>query len=143
MRRNAIANGTPSRLFSACNVIHITRLHLRTGILPPSSSTSTQPRVALITGAAQGIGRAIALKLADDGLDVAVNDIAPQLSKLNDVVEEIRAKGRNSVAVVADVSKEDEVKGMIEKTVEILGGVDCVRFLHFYSIFTLLSLLSS
>ena len=100
-------------------------------------------RVAIVTGAAQGIGRAIALKLADDGLDVAVNDIAPQLSKLNDVVEEIRAKGRNSVAVVADVSKEDEVKGMIEKTVEILGGVDCVRFLHFYSIFTRLRLLSS
>ena len=100
-------------------------------------------RVAIVTGAAQGIGRAIALKLADDGLDVAVNDIAPQLSKLNDVVEEIRAKGRTSVAVVADVSKEDEVKGMIEKTVETLGGVDCVRFLHFYFIFTLLILLSS
>ena len=88
-------------------------------------------RVAIVTGAAQGIGRAIALKLADDGLDVAVNDIAPQLSKLNDVVEKIKAKGRNSVAVVADISKEDEVKNMIEKTVEILGGVDCVCPLTF------------
>ena len=99
-------------------------------------------RVAVVTGAAQGIGRAIALKLADDGLDVAVNDIAPQLSKLNDVVEEIRAKGRNSVAVVADVSKEGEVKGMIEKTVEILGGVDCVCLFTFLS-FSLLILSSS
>ena len=99
-------------------------------------------RVAIVTGAAQGIGRAIALKLADDGLDVAVNDIAPQLSKLNDVVEEIKAKGRNSVAVVADVSKEDEVKEMIEKTVEVLGGVDCVCLLAFLP-FSLLILSSS
>ncbi|KAJ7811401.1 hypothetical protein B0H14DRAFT_3755173 [Mycena olivaceomarginata] len=67
-------------------------------------------RVALVTGAAQGIGRAIALRLANDGLDVAVNDLHGKIDSLNAVVEEIRRLGRRAFAVTSDVSKEDEVK---------------------------------
>lgn len=84
------------------------------------------PTVALVTGAAQGIGREIALRLAEDGFDVAVNDIQPQLEKLQKVVDEIKAKGRRSVAVTADISNEEQVMSMIEQTVEALGGLDAV-----------------
>lgn len=82
-----------------------------------------QPRTALVTGAAQGIGRAIALRLADDGLDVAVNDIAAKADPLAELVAAIRAKGRRAVAVVADVSREAEVQEMVAQAVQAFDGV--------------------
>lgn len=83
-------------------------------------------RVALVTGAAQGLGLAIALRLADDGLDVAVNDIASKSEDLKKVVADIEAKGRRSIAVTADVSSEEEVKAMVEKVAKELGSLDVV-----------------
>lgn len=83
-------------------------------------------RVAIVTGAAQGIGRSIALRLAADGLDVAVNDVQSQKQALDAVVSEIQAKGRKAVALTADVSSEEDVKNMVEKTVEQLGRLDVV-----------------
>ncbi|KAH9932234.1 NAD-P-binding protein [Fomitopsis serialis] len=80
--------------------------------------------VAFITGAAQGIGREIALKLADDGFNVAVNDIPSNADNLNSVVKEIEAKGRKALPVLGDVSEDDTVKAMVEKTVEVLGRLD-------------------
>ena len=82
-------------------------------------------KVALVTGAARGIGRAIALRLAEDGLDVAVNDL-PNTPELDDVVREIESKGRRSLAVPADVSLEEGVENIIQQVVQKLGSLDVV-----------------
>ncbi|KAJ7220665.1 hypothetical protein GGX14DRAFT_559452 [Mycena pura] len=85
---------------------------------------SSPKGTAIVTGAAQGIGRAIALRLADDGFDVAVNDISAKLEQLETLVAEIKQKGRQSSAHPADVSQEEEVKGMAAQVVERYGGLD-------------------
>ncbi|KAJ7267172.1 hypothetical protein C8J57DRAFT_360829 [Mycena rebaudengoi] len=80
--------------------------------------------VALVTGAAQGIGKTIALKLADDGFDVAVNDVSGNTGKLDQLVDEIKAKGRASYKHIADVSVDEQVREMVEQVVQQLGGLD-------------------
>ncbi|KAL5478745.1 hypothetical protein ACEPAI_2022 [Sanghuangporus weigelae] len=82
------------------------------------------PRVAIVTGASRGIGRAIVLRLADDGVDVAVNDIAVQQDGINKVVEEVRQKDRRAIAVPGDVTVEEDVSAIVEKTAKELGSVD-------------------
>lgn len=84
-------------------------------------------RVAIVTGSGQGIGRAIALRLADDGFDVAVNAVNQSTSEqTQEVVTEIQRKGRKSLAIFADVSCEAEVQAMVDKVVEVFGSVDVV-----------------
>ncbi len=78
-------------------------------------------RVALVTGAARGIGRAIALQLARDGADVGVNDVLPEGEA---VTEEVRALGRRAVWLPADVSRSDEVEAMVRRASAELGVVD-------------------
>lgn len=90
------------------------------------SSALTYTRVALVTGGAQGIGRAVALRLAADGLDIAVDDIPSESQRLEEVVNEIRQMGRKAIALTCDVSKEDEVKSMVEQTVAQLGRLDAM-----------------
>ncbi|KAJ7705614.1 hypothetical protein B0H17DRAFT_672140 [Mycena rosella] len=80
--------------------------------------------IALVTGAARGIGKAIALRLADDGFDVAVNDISANSEALAKVVDEIETKGRAGSAHVADVSLDEQVRGMVEQVVETYGRLD-------------------
>ncbi|KAJ7149124.1 NAD(P)-binding protein, partial [Mycena filopes] len=87
-------------------------------------SMSTQQRVALVTGAAQGI------RLAADGFDVAVNDVASNADKLDELVEEIKNLGRASSKWVADVSQEEAVREMVEGAVRVQGGLDVVSALH-------------
>ncbi len=79
-------------------------------------------RVAIVTGAGRGIGKAIALRLTKDGLDVVVNDINSE--NVEKVSKEIEAMGQKSLAVVADVSVKDEVYSMVDKTVEKFGRLD-------------------
>jgi meso-butanediol dehydrogenase/(S,S)-butanediol dehydrogenase/diacetyl reductase len=81
-------------------------------------------RVALVTGAARGIGRAVALRLADDGFDVAVNDLGSMKGDLDAVAEEIGAKGVKSAAITADVSDKGEVDGMVKSVAGELGKLD-------------------
>ncbi|KAH7326803.1 hypothetical protein B0J17DRAFT_696832 [Rhizoctonia solani] len=81
-------------------------------------------RVATVTGAAQGIGRAIALRLASDGIDLAVNDISSKQHELDQLVEEIKRLGRKAITITGDVSKEAEVQAMVQKTVDELGSLD-------------------
>ncbi|TFY78194.1 hypothetical protein EWM64_g5821 [Hericium alpestre] len=80
--------------------------------------------VALITGAAQGIGRAIALRLAGDGFNVALNDVKSKASLLQSLSKEIEAKGRKAHFVTGDISVEDQVKQMVGETASSLGSLD-------------------
>ena len=92
---------------------------------------SYTPRVAIVTGAAQGIGYAIAQRLADDGIDIAINDIAIKQKQIDSVVEETRKKGRRAIAIPGDVSSEAEVIAIVQKTASELGSVDIVRVVSF------------
>jgi len=67
-------------------------------------------KVALVTGASRGIGRGIALALAGEGCDVAVNFVGSK-EKAQAVVKDIKALGRRAIAVQADVSDEDRSSG--------------------------------
>ncbi len=79
-------------------------------------------KVALVTGARRGIGRGIALELAREGADVAINDVVGP-DEVEGVVGEVRALGRRAIGVLADVSQPDQVQAMIERTVSELGGL--------------------
>ena len=91
-------------------------------------------KVALVTGAGgkNGIGRAIATRLAKEGADVAVNDITEhpyaadqtEWQGLPDVVREIEAIGRRAISAVADVSDAKQVGEMVDKTVAHFGKID-------------------
>ncbi|HDA7203853.1 TPA: 3-oxoacyl-[acyl-carrier-protein] reductase [Staphylococcus aureus] len=78
---------------------------------------------ALVTGASRGIGRSIALQLAEEGYNVAVN-YAGGKEKAEAVVEEIKAKGVDSFAIQANVADADEVKAMIKEVVSQFGSLD-------------------
>lgn len=78
---------------------------------------------ALVTGASRGIGRSIALQLAEEGYNVAVN-YAGSKEKAEAVVEEIKAKGVDSFAIQANVADADEVKAMLKEVVSQFGSLD-------------------
>lgn len=79
-------------------------------------------KVAVVTGSGQGIGRAIALRLAKDGFNVALVDV--KLDKITAVAKEVAAIGRQATTITADVSQRDEVYAAIDKAEKDLGGFD-------------------
>ncbi|WP_288050741.1 SDR family NAD(P)-dependent oxidoreductase [Acidiphilium sp.] len=83
-------------------------------------------RVALVTGASRGIGRAIALGLATAGFDLALNDIARQRTALDQVCVEAAAHGSKTLALAADVSRRDEVQAMVTDVVTAFGRIDAL-----------------
>jgi NAD(P)-dependent dehydrogenase (short-subunit alcohol dehydrogenase family) len=81
-------------------------------------------KVALITGAARGIGRGIAEIFAQEGADVAVNDIDTSGDAAKSIVEWIKGQGRRSMAVQGDASKRSDVEAMVAKVWDELGPID-------------------
>jgi glucose 1-dehydrogenase len=90
-------------------------------------------KVALVTGASRGIGRGIALCLAAEGADVAVN-YRTHPDEAQEVVEAISAMGRRALAVQADVAQREAVAGLIATTVEAVGRLDIAVANAAYSI---------
>ncbi|KAF0192872.1 MAG: (R R)-butanediol dehydrogenase / diacetyl reductase [Gammaproteobacteria bacterium] len=83
---------------------------------------SIDGKVVLVTGAGQGIGRAIALRLASDGAHIAVVDV--NHNKMSAVAEEVRTLGRKAATFKADVTKRDDVYAAIDHAEKALGGFD-------------------
>ena len=83
-----------------------------------------QHKVAIVTGAATGIGQAIATTMTREGAAVTINYIAGQQDKANGVVAQIEHHGGKALAVEVDVTKEDQVKHLIEQTARTFGRLD-------------------
>jgi len=97
--------------------------------LPPVVMPSCEERrilagqKALVTGGSSGIGRAVAIALGGAGADVVVNYRSGE-EEAREVVDAIKEKGSNAVAIQADVSKEDQVQAMFARMFETFGTID-------------------
>lgn len=87
---------------------------------PISSPIKLHGRIALVTGAARGIGQAIARSLAREGADLAVADLLPT----EETVAAIQALGRRALGLHCDVTNPSEVTSMVEQTVQHFGRID-------------------
>lgn len=85
---------------------------------------SIEGKVVLVTGAGQGIGRAIALRLAREGADIALVDVKED--KIGAVADEVRATGRKATTFTADVTSRDEVYAAVDHAEAELGGFDVI-----------------
>lgn len=85
--------------------------------------TSLIGKRALVTGASRGIGKAIALALAAQGADVAITYERSQ-EKAEELVKQLKASGRNAIALQADSSDPEAVRNSVNQAAEALGGLD-------------------
>ncbi len=90
---------------------------------------SLEGRVAIITGASRGIGKALALRLAQEGADIVVaakseRDRDKLPGTIYDTAEEVRQLGRRALPVKVDVREEEDIESMVNKTMEEFGRID-------------------
>src|ERR1700712_1855216 len=90
-----------------------------------SSTRTTSPRIAIVTGASGGIGRATAERLAADGMTVVVH-FAGNRSRAEETVATINSAGGQAVSMPGDVADEAEMAELFARTEELYGGVDVV-----------------
>jgi NAD(P)-dependent dehydrogenase (short-subunit alcohol dehydrogenase family) len=88
-------------------------------------------KVAIVTGSSRGIGKAIALQLAQDGADIAVcarsfDSSESPLGTIGATAEMVEAGGRRAIAIKVDVTDDDQVRAMIDRTLAELGRIDIV-----------------
>lgn len=86
-------------------------------------------KVAIVTGASRGIGKAIAIALAEEGADVVIAARTEEEKEslpgtIHRTAQEIRARGRKALAIKTDVTREEEVEQMARRAIEEFGGID-------------------
>ena len=90
---------------------------------------SSSKRVAIVTGAAMGIGRGIAQRLAKDGYDLGLFDLPQNQGQLEELAASLEKEfGTRVVKVTGSVAVEDDVKKLVETVVQELGSLYAVRF---------------
>ncbi len=87
-------------------------------------AATLQGKVALVTGARQGLGKAISLGMAEAGADLIVCDRVTDDGKLDETVKEIEALGRKTLSLGGDITIEDDVNNIVNKSLEKFGQID-------------------
>lgn len=79
-------------------------------------------KTAIITGGGSGLGQATAIRMAQEGINIAVVDVSEKGG--NETVEQVKAHGVDAIFIKADVSKAEEVKNYVDETMKHFGSID-------------------